>query len=254
MSMFPVQGPWTATSSSWRAACRSLVAGRRLLLLGGVGLGVLWLLPGCGRGRPDPLTAVEHEIEADRRRARGAKAEGAVRLAETALPVASGSEAAKTSGAIPPGDLAAGRAEHEAAIAQKHERAARQIRTEAALACSRVPPAERSSCPLPESSRIEEIPGGVRIVSPQPQAAELLRGQIGCALAEARVDHPGDERTCPLYVPGAAPHVIDRPEGAAIDITTDRASFVNELRRRARRRFGASTGGPQTVPPAAPAP
>lgn len=224
-----------------------------LLVMGAVGFGVLFLLPAC-RARVDPLTAVEHEIEAERRRGRVAKAESVVRLAETALPVASGSEAAKTSGAIPPGELAAGKAAHEVAVAQKHERAARQIRTEASLACTRVPQAERSSCPLPESSRIEEIPGGVRMVSPQPQAAEFLRGQIGCALAEARVDDPVDRATCPLYVPGAAPRVIDRPEGAAIEITTDRASQVDEVRRRARRRFGAPTGRPEEVQPAAPTP
>lgn len=234
-------------------ASLSLAKGGRLLL---IGLGVLWLLPAC-RPRADPLTAVEHEFEAERRRSRVSKAEAVVRIAETALPVASGSETAKTSGAIPPRDLAAGKAGHEAAVAQKHERAAHQIRAEASLACTRVPLAERSSCPLPESSRIEEIPGGVRIVSPQPQAAELLRGQIGCALAEARVDQPADRRTCPLYVPGAAPRVIDRPEGAAIEITTDRTSQVDELRRRTRRRFGATTGrqeGRQEVQPAAPAP
>jgi hypothetical protein len=232
----------------------SLVGGSRLLLMA---LGALLLLPAC-RARVDPLTAVEHEIEAERRRGRVSKAEAVVRIAETALPVSSGSETAKTSGAIPPGDLAAGKAGHEVAVAQKHERAARQIRAEASLACTRVPLAERSSCPLPESSRIDEIPGGVRIVSPQPQAAELLRGQIGCALAEARVDHPADERTCPLYVPGAAPRVIDRPEGAAIEITTDRASQVHELRRRALQRFGAAPGKqegrPEEVQPAAPAP
>jgi hypothetical protein len=244
-----------ATSFSLRPfACLSPIGASRLPLMGAVGLGVLLLLPACGRERVDPLTAVEHEFEAERRRARVSKAEGVVRIAETALPVASGSETAKTSGAIPPGDLAAGKASHEVAVAQKHERAARQIRAEASLACTRVPLAERSSCPLPESSRIEEIPGGVRIVSPQPQAAESLRGQIGCALAEARVDRPVDQGTCPLYVPGAAPHVIDRPEGAVIEITTDRASQINELRRRARRRFGAQTGGSEAVQPAAPAP
>ena len=227
--------------------------GPNLLRMGAVGLGVLLLAPACHRGRVDPLTAVEHELEAERRHARVSKAEAVVRIAETALPVASGSETAKTSGSIPPRDLAAGRTSHELGVAQKHERAARQIRTEASLACTRVPLAERSSCPLPESSRIEEIPGGVRMVSPQPQAAESLRGQIGCAIAEARVDHPVDQRTCPLYVPGAAPHVIDRPEGAVIEITTDRASQVDELRRRARRRFGAVMGGPEAVRPAAPA-
>ena len=186
------------------------------------------LLAGCAH--TDTMTAVEHDLEAERHRSAAQQAEASVRTVEIAMPPQSGSEIEKTSG-FSSAELPAGRASSEIADAERHEKAARIIRERANSACRRVPIAEQKSCPVPPG-HVEPITLGARIVPAVSVPAELLRLHLECAMARAQVDRPPDQASCPLYAPGAAPRVTDRPQGAVIDITVDTRSELDDLVRR----------------------
>ena len=197
---------------------------------------------GAGCAHVDERTASEHEQEAERLRGAASAQEATVRTADVTQPVQSGSEAARTSG-LPLQEITGGAAGRELARAEAHEAAARHIREGAEIACRNVTSVTRESCPLPLDARVEQVPGGVRVVPSVAVTAEELRGRVGCALAWSRVERPADSASCPLYSPGASARVVDRPAGAVVEITAVGEHDVDELRRRAARR--AAAGAPR---------
>ncbi|MSP63685.1 MAG: hypothetical protein EXR72_25735 [Myxococcales bacterium] len=181
----------------------------------------------------DTRTAVEHEQEAEHHRMEVEAARAMVTVAETTRPMQSATEAVGDPGTNLP-HYAGARGATELQAAEEHEKAARRIRQDAEVACVRVPPSERTSCPVggPVGS-IEQIPRGVAIrpkVAPEP---ERLRALVDCAVAEARVVRPTDAESCPLLVPGATPRVVDRPGGARLEIIAPDDARGDEVRRRA---------------------
>ncbi len=190
-------------------------------------------LVAAGCRYPDPLTAVEHERIAASRRAEANKAEATVRIQETTRPMPSATEAASDP-SVPMVDYAGARAAVEVEAARKHEAAAERIRHDAELACARVPPAERSVCPVGEVVRVRPLAGGARLFVKAPPPGESWQARVGCAQAEARVDRPLGGELCPLLVEGAEAHVVDDGAGGvALEITARDDAHGAEIRRRA---------------------
>lgn len=201
-------------------------AARDLAILLGAGL----LAVGCRF--PDSMTAADHEREAQHRRAGMASAEAAVRVQETTRPMPSGSESMADPG-TPLVGMAGGRAAYDAQTAVRHEEAAQRIRRDAEVACLRVRPEDRSSCPIGEVARVEPLASGARLIFKTPPVAATMRAAVDCAVAEAHVDRPGDFATCPLDVPGMSARVIERAGGAVLEITAPDDARAAEVRARA---------------------
>lgn len=215
------------------------------LALGGAG--------GCAH--LDNRTAVEHEHEAEQLRGHAELARATVRVYETTQPVPSVNDVAVGPGPTPT-QVATGSAGRDIAQAVEHEQVAQRIRAAAEASCRRVPPAERSSCPLPAGPgvRSEPMARGVRIISGGggDGEAEALRARIDCAEAQSHVERTPDTATCPLLVPGARTRVVDRPGGAVLEITGPDEVIGAEVRRRTEARLAPEA--PPASPPGSPPP
>jgi hypothetical protein len=194
----------------------------------------LFLVAGC-HGLPDTRTAVEHEQLAAVSQSSSDQARAAVTVAETTRPVNNGVEATADA-TTPLYETAQGRSGYETMSAEDHIKIARKIRQNADVACARIPPSRWVTCPIGKPATVEAIPRGVRLILDGP-AVELMRDQIDCALARARVERPSDAdaAACPILVPGAHPRVIDRPEGPILEIVADDEVHAVDVRTRAER-------------------
>jgi hypothetical protein len=194
---------------------------------------------GCYTHPPnDARTAVEMEAAAEKHQARAALVRRNVEQQETMLQPPSFPE-----DLLGPADdptLTSQQIDGEGRQVVANERTARdlqvarRLRETAAVACERLPPDARLSCPMGgPGARIEDIPGGVRIRVP-PAEAEQLAPQLDCAIASAHVATPPDADRCPLYVPGASSRVVRDADGTSLEIVGDDAVHRDEIRRRAR--------------------
>lgn len=198
-----------------------------------VAVALILTIVGCVRPI-DSRTAVEHEREAQRHRSEMELARSAVVKSEIARPMPSATEATEHPGTSMAA-AAAGRVASEQRAAEGHELIARRIREEAALACEPIPPKERRICPVESVQRVERSGAVVRLHLAPTVSAEALRTGIGCAVAESHIERNAEHENCPLFVRGARPRVVDRPEGPVLEIEGETETQAIDVERRAGR-------------------
>jgi hypothetical protein len=197
----------------------------------------LLLCAGC-HSTPDTRTAVELEQEARHRRSEAELARANVNVQQTTQPMPGAYEREITQGPIPQYGGQQGTVAYQEKTASELEDAAGKIRRDAEMACQRVRASERRSCPIGKVAKVTPIPRGARLEAESPPAAEGWRDQVGCAVAQSRVDRPAGADQCPLLIPGADSRVVDTPAGPYIEITVTDEARAAEVRRRAQALVG----------------
>jgi hypothetical protein len=99
--------------------------------------------------------------------------------------------------------------------------------------CQGVPPAQRDACPFlgGQVARVEDIPGGVKLVMAPGQDPQVLWRIIACHAAFGRADHKTDVDGCAPYVPMVT--VLLSADGHGVELKTTTTANIAELRRRA---------------------
>lgn len=117
--------------------------------------------------------------------------------------------------------------------AEQHRTAAAALRVFEDSQCIGVPPETRDACPFIGGNvvRTENIPMGVRLVMAQGTDVHPLFRVISCHAAFSRAQHQTTVERCAPYLPLVT--VKKSPDGTAIDLTTNVAANVAELRERA---------------------
>ncbi len=214
-----------------------------------VGLGLLSMLgAGCATSRapgtrPDDMSRAEHLKAARRYEADAAKHQGrydpnaeiTVVTPWVSDPHTPGSSATRTTEIIVENPTAKHleHARRRRDIARQHAAAARALKQYADKYCKSVPVAERKAHPLPgRYSRVEDIPGGVRLYLKKGVKGVALRDRMACHIAQARMEGFAGHKDCPLHLRGIRFRVAQK--GIVIELLARRAGMVSELRRRAR--------------------
>ncbi len=123
-------------------------------------------------------------------------------------------------------------AAHYRRLAAEHLAAAKALEAFEQGACHRFPPKTRSACPVRGPIvNYEEIPGGVRLKVAKGVPIAALKAHAQCHFAFGRARGFAQMPNCPLYIAGLK--LRADAAGRTIELTTDVASKVAELRRRA---------------------
>ena len=119
-------------------------------------------------------------------------------------------------------------------VAEEHEAAAEALEHFEATECRGIDPATRAQCPFRgHVAGVDEIARGARVHLLEGESPERALAQMRCHVAFARTQGRQGMPSCPLYLPGV--DVRMAPDGRSIDVTSDDASAVDEIRSRMRR-------------------
>jgi hypothetical protein len=117
--------------------------------------------------------------------------------------------------------------------ARQHEAAARSLQKFEEGECGKLPASTRASCPLlGPVSRLEDIPGGVRVWLAPGARTDAVVAQMRCHFAYARARGFSENVSCPLYVRGIEIKKGRAPE--TIELTSPDAAVAREVRLRSR--------------------
>ncbi len=118
-------------------------------------------------------------------------------------------------------------------IARQHAAAAGALKAYSDKYCKGVPLKERRAHPLPgQISKVENIPGGVRLHLKHGVKPIALRNRMACHIAQARLEGFVGQKDCPLHLRGLKFRVS--AQGRVIELVAKRPNLVTELRRRAK--------------------
>lgn len=183
--------------------------------------------------RADDMSVAEHRAVAQQHedKARGYQGTRPSVPGEVAAP-----NADRVSGRNFIGDTSSGlrvtRSRKHLEHARQHLDAAELLETYEAAECGMSPSDERVTCPLlQETSRIEDIRGGVRIHLVEGANAERVVNHMRCHHAFGRARGFQDMDACPLYLKKLR---VRQVAPGVIELTSGRATTAAELQRRAR--------------------
>lgn len=206
-----------------------------------VAIGLL-VLAACGGGgrravRPDDMSAARHRDEAAREYAAAADAMERYDPARQRVVGIAGSHEANEPFSYPvavcnPTESHLRAAEAHSAHAREHEAAAAELERFEEAECGELPPETRAACPvLGDVVAITDVAGGVRVRFADGVPVAAVVAHMRCHLGYARAHGYADAGDCPLYVQGVR---IRAAGGQSVDILSDDARRVREIRRRAR--------------------
>jgi hypothetical protein len=123
------------------------------------------------------------------------------------------------------------------AHARAHLVAAARLEDFEATVCRGIAPAVRAGCPLLRGvTRVDDVPGGVRLTFGDPSRLDAVLAHMRCHLAYARVIGFTQPALCPLYVKGI--DIRRAPTGDAIEIVATDAgdqATIDTVRRLSRK-------------------
>lgn len=211
---------------------------------------------GCGtsgqRVKPDDMSAVDHRAEADREheeaRIHATKYDPNATRPSPVPPVSGtgtpSSDYAYSTSVYNPTEVHLDHADRHRAHALQHEKAARALEHFEEAECRGFPPSSRAACPLlGPALRIDDIPGGVRVLLTPGTRVDAVVAHMRCHYAYARARAFDERVSCPLYMQGV--EIKRASDPMAIDITTGSPAQVEELRNRSREEavFVRTVGG-----------
>lgn len=188
--------------------------------------------------RPEAMPAAEHEVEAKAHLAESREHAAEYDPAAEAVRPPPNPRVAAARGCITWADPACGVVYNPTArhkwSAQRHDKTA-TAHAEAAAAlrsfeegeCKGFAPDVREACPLlGQVQRVDEIEGGVRVVSKDGINVAAWQAHIACHVAFAKARGGDGMAMCPLMVKG----LTATPSGPAMDLTVDDKGSVSRLR------------------------
>lgn len=205
----------------------------------------LLLLPllGCATDevKPDDMSAQGHRAEADRERAAALEQNRIERSSSTpgreADPLTRRGDVPGVddlfwgSSTYDPGVSSAKTPSAHSKRAQQHESAARELEKFEEAECQSFPHETRTACPLLGTvASTEDIPSGIRLHIAKGQPIDAVTAHVKCHFAFGRTRGYEGMDACPLYIKGV--RVVSGAD--AIDLVSDDATRVDELRARAR--------------------
>jgi hypothetical protein len=165
-------------------------------------------LAGCAthRVQPDDMSAAKHREEAERE-AELARDQAALYKPELARSRtsadASGKDYLYTAPIYNPADGHLSEMEVHRQHAREHMRAARLLEEFEETECRDFPPSSRAACPLlGPVTKIEDIPGGVRVRFKDGVRIDAVVAHMRCHYAYARARGFNIAASCPLYMRG----------------------------------------------------
>jgi len=183
------------------------------------------LLSGCAGHelvRADEMSAMQHQLEAQREREVADKEAGADPAAPAAQPGSHDWNAERRR-----------QAERRREHSRQHAAAAEFLEQFEARECRHVPAASRAACPLlGPVVRIDDVPGGIRATFADPERVPTVIAEMRCHYAYARSHNFDETIGCPLYVRGIEVRQAIDPRAIEIVSRDERTSRL--LRERGR--------------------